>query len=55
MRDFTAAQQALLGRGLGLEMLCALLNNNIDCYNQSLEFTEQVQVGATALQRQSQL
>eukprot|EP00877_Chromochloris_zofingiensis_P004011 jgi/Chrzof1/13610/Cz08g04030.t1 len=43
MRDFTAAQQALLGRGLGLEMLCALLNNNIDCYNQSLEFTEQVQ------------
>ena len=29
---------------LGFEMVCALLNNSVDCYNQSLEFTEHVQV-----------
>jgi hypothetical protein len=29
---------------IGFEMVCALLNNSIDCYNQSLEFTQHVQV-----------
>ncbi len=48
MSEFAAAQAALLGRGLPLEKLCALLNNNVDCYNQSLEFTEHVQVGLGA-------
>ncbi len=33
----------MLRRDLSLEMLSALLNNNVDCYNQSLEFTEHVQ------------
>jgi hypothetical protein len=37
-------QLHMLRRDLPLEMLCALLNNNVDCYNQSLEFTEHVQV-----------
>ena len=46
MRDFTASQAALLSRGgVPLEMMCALLNNNVDAYGQSLEFTEHVQVG----------
>ncbi|KIY92823.1 hypothetical protein MNEG_15140, partial [Monoraphidium neglectum] len=41
MRDFTASQQAYLSKGgLPLEMLCALLNNNVEAYGQSLEFTE---------------
>jgi len=31
---------------VGFEMVCALLNNSVDCYNQSLEFTEHVQVGS---------
>lgn len=29
---------------LGFEMVCALVNNSVDCYNQSLEFTDHVQV-----------
>lgn len=46
MRDFTSSQAALLSKGgLPLEMLAALLNNNVDAYSQSLEFTEHVQVG----------
>jgi hypothetical protein len=48
MRDFTASQSAILARGgLPLEMLCALLNNNVEAYSQSLEFTEHVQVGTS--------
>jgi hypothetical protein len=44
MRDFTASQSDLLAKGgLHLEMLAALLNNNVDAYGQSLEFTEHVQ------------
>ncbi|GBF89218.1 exocyst complex component Sec6 [Raphidocelis subcapitata] len=44
MCDFTASQSTLLARGgLPLEMLAALLNNNVDAYGQSLEFTEHVQ------------
>lgn len=47
MRDFTASQAVLLQQGgLSLEMLCALLNNNVEAYGQSLEFTEHVQVRA---------
>jgi hypothetical protein len=34
---------------LGFEMVCALLNNSVDCYNQSLEFTEHVQVRAACV------
>jgi hypothetical protein len=30
---------------LDLEKTCALLNNNLDWYEQSLEFTEGLQVG----------
>jgi hypothetical protein len=37
-------QMHMLRRDLQLETLSALLNNNVDCYNQSLEFTEHVQV-----------
>jgi hypothetical protein len=33
---------------LSFEMVAALLNNSVDCYNQSLEFTEHVQVGFSA-------
>jgi hypothetical protein len=29
---------------LGFEMVCALINNSVDCYNQSLQFTQNVQV-----------
>eukprot|EP00879_Flechtneria_rotunda_P024868 GHRR01026389.1.p1 GENE.GHRR01026389.1~~GHRR01026389.1.p1 ORF type:complete len:572 (+),score=192.36 GHRR01026389.1:359-2074(+) len=29
---------------LNFEMVCAQINNSVDCYNQSLEFTEHVQV-----------
>ncbi len=29
---------------LSLEMACALLNNNVECYDQSLTFVEEVQV-----------
>ena len=31
--------------GLSLDMTCALLNNNLDCYKESLAFVEHVQVG----------
>lgn len=45
-----APQQGLIPgvpkpQDLGFEMVCALVNNGVDCYNQSLEFTEHVQVG----------
>lgn len=38
---------------IGFEMVCALVNNSVDCYNQSVEFTEHVQVGVrrTAVQQ----
>lgn len=45
MEGFCTSQYALLSRAPGLELLCALLNNNLECYEQSLEFTEHVQVG----------
>jgi hypothetical protein len=35
---------------LTFEMVAALLNNSVDCYNQSLEFTEHVQVWIAATQ-----
>ena len=46
MRRFVDAQRAQVAarRPLPLELLCALLNNNLECYAQSLEFAEHVQV-----------
>jgi hypothetical protein len=45
MRGFQMAQVTMLtGRHLSFEMLCALLNNNVNCYQQSLEFAADVQV-----------
>lgn len=29
---------------MSLEMFCALLNNNVDCHDQSMEYAEEVQV-----------
>jgi hypothetical protein len=63
MQDFVNTQKALADpaaaaaavdpsvpkpQELGFEMVCALVNNSVDCYNQSLEFTEHVQVGRAA-------
>jgi hypothetical protein len=46
MRAFVEQQRAALPAAAasagGLEMLCALLNNNLDCYAQSLAFTDHV-------------
>jgi len=46
MRAFVVAQGRVLPRAAaapaGLELLCALLNNNLDCYGQSIEFTDHV-------------
>jgi hypothetical protein len=46
MRAFVEAQRAVLPRAAaapaGLELLCAFLNNNLDCYAQSIEFTDHV-------------
>lgn len=36
---------------LSFEMVCALLNNAVDCYQQSLEFSEHVQVRAQCVRR----
>ncbi|PSC69331.1 exocyst complex component Sec6 [Micractinium conductrix] len=41
MLDFHAAQRAHLAGGmLPLEQLCAVVNNNVRCYDESLEFAE---------------
>ena len=40
MKNFQAAQRRHVGEGLGLEMLCAIINNNVRCYDESLEFAE---------------
>lgn len=41
MRDFQAAQRRRMAGGdLGLEQLCAVVNNNVRCYDESLEFAE---------------
>lgn len=40
MRDFQAAQRRHISDGLPLEQLCAVINNNMRCYDESLEFAE---------------
>lgn len=40
MEDFQAAQRRYVSDGLPLEMLCAVINNNVRCYDESLEFAE---------------
>lgn len=42
MLDFQAAQRRHMGEGLSLEMLCAVINNNVRCYDESIEFMEQL-------------
>lgn len=61
MRGFQSAQRDVLGlpaalaagggggrpgRPLSIEMACAFVNNNVTCYDQSLTFVEDVQVGS---------
>eukprot|EP00884_Botryococcus_braunii_P015581 jgi/Botrbrau1/2706/Bobra.0203s0048.1 len=43
MKDFQEAQQQALGRKLPDEVLCALVNNNMRCYNESMEFADHLQ------------
>ncbi|KAI7841448.1 hypothetical protein COHA_004843 [Chlorella ohadii] len=40
MRDFQAAQRRHISDGLPLEQLCAVINNNMRCYDESLEFAD---------------
>jgi exocyst complex component 3 len=40
MDHFQAAQRQHVSAGLPLEMLCAVINNNMRCYDESLEFAE---------------
>lgn len=45
MRGYQGAHAAKIkGEDHEFEMLCAQLNNSVTCYNQSLEFAEDVQV-----------
>jgi hypothetical protein len=37
------AQQRALGRKLSDEVLCALINNNMRCYTESMEFAEHLE------------
>lgn len=42
-----AAQIKVIGakdKALSFEMFCALLNNNVECHDQSLEFVEEAKV-----------
>ena len=34
------AQRAALARDLGVDLLCALVNNNSRCYDESLDFAD---------------
>ncbi len=43
MLNFQAAQRRHLAEGLSLEMLCAVVNNNVRCYDESLEFMGRLQ------------
>ena len=43
MHDFQAAQRKHVNAGLGMEMLCAIVNNNVRCYSESLEFAQQLE------------
>lgn len=43
MRDFQDAQRRYLDKELSVELLCAMVNNNTRCYNESMEFAERVE------------
>ena len=43
MQSFQSAQRRHISDGLSLEMLCAVINNNLRCYNESQEFAEQLE------------
>ncbi|KAL3132011.1 hypothetical protein ABBQ32_008631 [Trebouxia sp. C0010 RCD-2024] len=43
MRDFQEAEQRCLDPEPSVEMLCAIVNNNVRCYNESMEFAERVE------------
>ena len=43
MQSFQSAQRRHINDGLSLEMLCAVINNNLRCYNESQEFAEQLE------------
>eukprot|EP00887_Chlorella_sp_A99_P000004 scaffold16.g4.t1 len=43
MLDFQSAQRRHMSDGLPLEMLCAVVNNNVRCYNESLEFADRLE------------
>ena len=37
------AQRAALARDLGVDLLCALVNNNSRCYDESLDFADHME------------
>lgn len=37
------AENKELEKGLSMELLCAFVNNNARCYNESMEFAERVE------------
>ena len=37
------AQRTALGRDLGVDLLCALVNNNSRCYDESLDFADHME------------
>ncbi len=37
------AERRYLEGELGVEMVCAMVNNNVRCYNESMEFAERVE------------
>lgn len=43
MLSFQSAQRRHLGEGLALEQLCAVVNNNVRCYDESLDFMHQLE------------
>ncbi|KAJ9533396.1 hypothetical protein QJQ45_026375 [Haematococcus lacustris] len=57
MRGFQAEQTKVISDTelqLSFEMFCALLNNNVECHDQSLEFVEEVQVRAAGSWQQAE-
>lgn len=46
MLDFHAAQCRKLKEGLSLEMICALINNNVRCHRESFEFASQMELAS---------
>lgn len=43
MRSLQDAQHAYISTGLSEEMLCAYINNNMRCYNESTEFADRME------------